>query len=69
MQNNVSCNYHHKYNHKLQKSLKPLTNCFINILYELPYFVFDQLHRVDQGEIVTNKRLEAVLKLIKEIAR
>jgi len=33
---------------------------------DLPYSVFDTLHRVNQGEVVNNKRLGSVLKLIKE---
>ena len=41
----------------------------IKIKYEgvdLPYSVFDTLHRVDQAEVVSNKRLGSALKLIKE---
>ena len=41
----------------------------IKIKYEgedLPYSVFDTLHRVNQGEVVNNKRLGSALKLIKE---
>lgn len=33
---------------------------------ELPYRIFDKIKKVDQGEIVSNKRLGAVLNFIKE---
>src|ERR1035437_3143861 len=33
---------------------------------ELPYRIFDKIEKVDQGEIVSNKRLGAVLNFIKE---
>ena len=33
---------------------------------ELPYRIFDKMQKVDQGEIVSNKRLGAVLNYIKE---
>jgi hypothetical protein len=33
---------------------------------ELPYRIFDKIQKVDQGEIVSNKRLGAVLNYIKE---
>ena len=33
---------------------------------ELPYRIFDKIKRVDQGQIVSNKRLGAVLNFIKE---
>lgn len=33
---------------------------------ELPYRIFDKIQKVDQGEIVNNKRLGAVLNYIKE---
>jgi len=33
---------------------------------ELPYRIFDKIKKIDQGEIVSNKRLGAVLNFIKE---
>jgi methylphosphotriester-DNA--protein-cysteine methyltransferase len=33
---------------------------------ELPYRIFDKIQKVDPGEIVSNKRLGAVLNYIKE---
>lgn len=33
---------------------------------DLPYRIFDKIQKVDQGEIVSNKRLGAVLNFIKE---
>ena len=33
---------------------------------ELPYRIFDKIQKVDQGEIVSNKRLGAVLNYIKQ---
>ena len=33
---------------------------------ELSYRIFDKIQKVDQGEIVSNKRLGAVLRFIKE---